>query len=271
MISLYALVSLALLSLTTAQSDPALGIEAIEAHFKQAGITPGLFTVFNPIAVLDLTYDGVTGPIPVGKPLTKDQVAPTPKLTITGANSSLAFTDTYTICMVDAGPVGTDDSKGVTRHWLVNSVHITDKKAVGTDGTAITQYAGPAPPAGSGPHRYVVLIYAQPPNFVAPAELSQPNTPVAVFDLAKYSSNLGPIIAATYITVEEGTASVSLSATSAVVSSTLPPVTSSSTGGSGSGTSTSGQPKPSTGGSLGSKDSMFPFIMLLIPFALMLA
>ena len=73
MISLYALVSLALFSLTTAQSDPALEIEAIEAHFKQAAITPGLFPVFNPIAVLDLQYDGVTGPVPPGKALTKDR------------------------------------------------------------------------------------------------------------------------------------------------------------------------------------------------------
>jgi hypothetical protein len=270
MISLYAFVSLTLLSLTTAQSNPALEIEAIEAHFTQAGITPSLLPVFTPIAALDLAYDGVTGSIPPGKALTKDQVAPTPKLTITGANSSLAFTDTYTVCMVDAGPAGTDESKGVTRHWLVNGAKIIDKKAVGTDGTAITQYAGPAPPPGSGPHRYVILIYLQPPTFVAPPDFSKPNMGVSVFDLGKYvqDSKLGPIVAATYITVEEGTASVSLSATSAVVTSTLPPVTS---GSAGSGASTSAQPKPSTGGSLGSKDSMFPLLMLFTPVALMFA
>jgi phosphatidylethanolamine-binding protein len=265
MISLYAFVSLALVSLTAAQSDnPALGIEAIEAHFKQAGITPDLLPSFNPVAVLGLTYNGV-GAISPGKALTKDQVAPAPNLTVTAANSSLVFTDTYTIAMVDAGPVGTDESKGVTRHWLVNGVKITDNKAVGTDGTAITQYAGPAPPAGSGPHRYVILVYLQLPNFAAPAEFSKPNMGVSVFNLGDYvkNSNLGPIIAGTYITVEEGTASVSLSATSAVITSTLAPVT--SAGGSASGTSTSTQAKPSNG-ALDSKGGLLSLIMLLAPF-----
>jgi hypothetical protein len=101
------------------------------------------------------------------------EVAPTPNLTVTAANSSVVFNETYTIAMVDAGPVGTDESNGVTRHWLVNGVKITgeyccrlctylflhdvpfnkDNSAVGTNGTAITEYAGPAPPAGTGPHR----------------------------------------------------------------------------------------------------------------------
>jgi hypothetical protein len=46
---------------------------------------------------------------------------------------------------------------------------------------------------------------------------------VSVFNLADYveNSNLGPLIAATYMTVEEGRATVSLSPTFAVVTSTL--------------------------------------------------
>jgi hypothetical protein len=144
MISLYAFVSLALVSFTSAQSDnPALGIEAIEAHFKQAGITPNLLPAFTPVAVLGLTYNGV-GAISPGEALTENreskaccfithrdptvffpEVAPTPNLTVTAANSSVVFNETYTIAMVDAGPVGTDESNGVTRHWLVNGVKIT--------------------------------------------------------------------------------------------------------------------------------------------------
>jgi len=264
MISLYAFVSLALVSFTSAQSDnPALGIEAIEAHFKQAGITPNLLPAFNPVAVLGLTYNGV-GAISPGEALTENQVAPTPNLTVTAANSSVVFNETYTIAMVDAGPVGTDESNGVTRHWLVNGVKITDNSEVGTNGTAITEYAGPAPPAGTGPHRYVILVYLQPPNFAAPANFSKPNMGVSVFNLGDYvqSSNLGPIIASTYFTVEEGTATVSLSATSAVITSTLAPVT--SVGGSGSGTSTSSQAKPSNG-ALDSKNGLLSLFMFLAP------
>lgn len=256
----FTFVSLTLLAFAAAQSsNPALDIEAIQAHFNQAGITPGLVPSFNPTAVLDLAYNGITGDVAPGTLLTKAQVAPTPTLTIIGANSSLTFTDTYTVAMVDAGPVGTDDSKGVTRHWLVNGVKITDNKTVNTNGTAITVYAGPAPPAGTGPHRYVILLFVQPANFAAPAAFSKPNMGVSVFNLSDYikNSNLGSIIAGTYFTVEEGTATASLSSTSAVITSTLAPVA--------SGTSTSVQSKPSTGAALGSKDRMFSLLMLISP------
>jgi hypothetical protein len=83
--------------------------------------------------------------------------------------------------MADADVVGTDESVGQTRHWLVNGVtlkngdfflvfffsftRLTDwiystyypgtsgLNVSTTDGVAVTDYAGPAPPAGSGPHR----------------------------------------------------------------------------------------------------------------------
>lgn len=36
------------------------------------------------------------------------------------ANASVQLPTTYTLALVDAGPVGTDQSAGQTRHWLVN-------------------------------------------------------------------------------------------------------------------------------------------------------
>jgi hypothetical protein len=89
--------------------------------------------------------------------------------------------------MADADIVGTNESTGQTRHWLVNGVVLkagtptppagdfffslslnvsdwiypdnssnsstTQMNVSTTDGTAVTAYAGPAPAAGSGPHR----------------------------------------------------------------------------------------------------------------------
>jgi len=72
MFSLYVIVSLACASLAVAQANnTALGIEAIQAHFKQAGITPDLLPSFDPIAILNLEYDGVTGDVSPGQALTK--------------------------------------------------------------------------------------------------------------------------------------------------------------------------------------------------------
>jgi phosphatidylethanolamine-binding protein (PEBP) family uncharacterized protein len=224
------LASIALLSLARAQSaDHSLDVKAIEAHFSQSGIVPQLLAEFQPVALVSLTFQGV-GSVTPGQLLTKEQVSPTPALTVTPANASVQLNGNYTLAMVDADVVGSDISGGVTRHWLVNGVTISSGSSVSNaSATAITPYAGPWPAAGSGPHRYVVLLYEQPSSFSAPDGFSEP-LGVSVFDFNAYvkDSGLGNLVAGTYIQVEEGTATVSLSATSAVVSSTLSPSSSSS-------------------------------------------
>jgi len=232
MFSLVVFVSLSLTPFVAAQSNnTAIQVEAIQAHFTAAGLVPSLLPTFDPSALLTLNYAGV-GDISPGQLLDHDQVAPTPTVTVTPANSSVSTTGTYTITMVDANVVGTDESAGQTRHWLVNGVTITGSTVSNSSAVAITEYAGPAPAAGEGPHRYVVLLYSQPSTFTPPAAYSQPNMGVGVFSLADYvkNSGLGPLVAGTYITVEQGVATVSLSPTSAVVTSTLvPPSTSTGT------------------------------------------
>jgi phosphatidylethanolamine-binding protein (PEBP) family uncharacterized protein len=264
MISFYAIVPLACALLAAAQSsNPAFELEVIKANFEQAGIIHDLFTTFafNPDAVLTMDFKAVTnGSITPGQPLTETQVATAPELSVTPANSSVTFSGNYTIAMVDAGPVGTNDAGlGVTRHWLVNDVKISGT-TVNTNGTVITVYAGPAPPAKTGPHRYTVLLFVQPPNFVAPAGFNKPNIGVSVFNLGDYikNSSLGPVVAGNYFTVEEDTATASLSPTSAVITSTLPPVPSGTT----TATNTSSQSKP-TGAALGLKDSTLSLFTLL--------
>ena len=140
-------------SLVHAQStdDTALEIAAIEAHFKNADLVPSLLPTFTPTAVMTVTFSNVGAISPgqnltmQGEPLTFprslssrvlsemsvlfyllffSEVAPTPVLTITpaaGSNSS-AFTGNFTLVMADADVVGTNESVGQTRHWLVNGV-----------------------------------------------------------------------------------------------------------------------------------------------------
>ncbi|KAI0094097.1 phosphatidylethanolamine-binding protein [Irpex rosettiformis] len=239
---------------STASNNTALGIEAIEAHFSQAGLVPSLLATFNPSAVLTLSYSGV-GDVSPGQALTQQQVQPVPGLSVTPANSSVEISGTYTIVMADAGPVGTDESQGQTRHWLVNGATISNGSSplnVSTDsGVAITKYGGPAPAAGSGPHRYAILLFAQPNSFKAPDGLNTAGTPISVFNLQDYvkNSGLGAVVAGTYITVANGADNSSIPATSAVVSSTLsaPQATgsgNSTTKASGSGSGSSGAPSP---------------------------
>lgn len=62
--------ALSLFSFAAAQSsnNTALDIEAIEAHFSNAGIVPSLLTTFAPVADMAVSFDGV-GQISPGQAL----------------------------------------------------------------------------------------------------------------------------------------------------------------------------------------------------------
>jgi len=243
MIFVPALISFSLLPFCLAQSNvsAAVGIEAIEANFANAGIVPSLLATFSPSSLLSVNFAGVGDAAP-GTALTQAQVKPMPELSVTPGNSSVSFSGNYTLAMVDAGPVGTDESAGQTRHMLINGVTIDGSNVSSSAGLAVTAYAGPAPASGSGPHRYVILLYSQPSTFTPPANLSTAGVAVSTFDFPAYvaSTGLGPLVAANYFTVEVGTASASISPTSAVVTSTLPPVSSASATGSAGSPQTTG-------------------------------
>ncbi|KAJ3527622.1 hypothetical protein NMY22_g9723 [Coprinellus aureogranulatus] len=148
--------------------------------------------------------------------------------------------------MIDVDYVGADISGGVTRHWLANGVTIGDDNTVSNaTATTITPYGGPWPAPGSGSHRYIVALYQQPADFAAPEGFTGP-LEISKMDFLKYveDSNLGPLVAANYINVEEGTSTLSAVATSAVVSSTLAPGSSATTG---TGTTRSAGSSTSTG------------------------
>ncbi|KAJ3473311.1 hypothetical protein NLI96_g13054 [Meripilus lineatus] len=164
MVFLPLVLSLAAAPFVLAQSNNTqLQIEGIEAHFNNSGLVPSLLTTFEPTAVFTLSFADVKDVNP-GQLLTRQQVAPTPQLLVTPANSSVSLTGEFTLAMVDAGPVGTDESAGQTRHWLVNGVTLSGSplNVSTTGGLAVTQYAGPAPPQGSGAHRQVHPIWIHP-------------------------------------------------------------------------------------------------------------
>ncbi|KAI0029323.1 phosphatidylethanolamine-binding protein [Vararia minispora EC-137] len=229
------------------RAGTSLNIAAIEAHFNNSGIVPSLLSTFDPSATLNVTFPGV-GTISPGQALTKDQVASAPQLTVTPANSSITLSGNYTVTMVDADVVGTDESKGQTRHWLVNGAQVGNGSNITTtSGTVITAYAGPGPASGSGAHRYVILLLPQPANFSPPSNLSSPNTPLGVFSLNGYisDSHLGQPVAGMYFTVEEGTATATPSATSPVNTASLSSVLARQTGSTSASASATGTPSKS--------------------------
>ncbi|EJU05776.1 PEBP-like protein [Dacryopinax primogenitus] len=235
--------------------DVPLEIESIEALFTSAQLVPELLPTFTPTWGLHFSFDNSTDNS-AGQSLTVAQVATPPTLHLYTTNTTTA-SPFYTLMMVDADVIGTDESVGQTRHWLVNDVSVSgtgETLAVNiANATAITDYAGPFPAAGSGPHRYCLFLYAQPSTFQAPSDLSTPGTPLANnWDFAGYvnSTGLGPLVAGTFYIVEQGTATASIPAIPTVVSSTLSLAKASAASAAGMGTQTGSAASPS--GSSGS-------------------
>jgi hypothetical protein len=197
------------------------------------------------------------------------EVKPAPVLSVTPANSSVQLTGNYTVMMVDADFVGASVDQ-ITRHWLVNYVTVSGTAVSNATANEPTPYAGPFPAENSGKHRYVILMYEQPATFANPAEFVGGVTKINLQEYVKVctpmlvcvvvcqtlligfsfqTSGLGNLVAGTYIQVEQGSASFSVAATSAVVTSTLPAAKTTAASGSGSGSKTAGGPSNSVTGS----------------------
>src|SRR6267154_2064631 len=156
--------------------NTALGISTIEADFKTFDLVPDLLPSFNPSALMT----------------------------------------------VDARAVGTNESNGQILHWLTNFATLQNNSSPppslnvsGAGGLVVTNYVSPQPPVGTGLHRYVILLFSQPPSFSPPANLSSPNVGIDLyFHLTDYisSSNLGKPIAGMFFEVQ-GPANVTSSAT----------------------------------------------------------
>lgn len=207
-----------------AQSDNmTLGIEIIRAHFQGAGLVPNLLANFTPTALLTATYTG-GGIVTPGQLLPKSRTQTAPNLTITPANMTTFLNKEYTLVMVDAWTPGYTDPRGQICHWIVNGVTIQDHTVLTHGSVQVEHYRGPSPPSGSGPHRYAILLYAQQfPTVPPPQGFPIQNNDTGFCHLTDYvkASNIGPLIAGTYFTVEEGVATFTPSPTSPVVTSTL--------------------------------------------------
>ncbi|KAG6376044.1 phosphatidylethanolamine-binding protein [Boletus reticuloceps] len=212
--------ALALCSIPPVPAQPnntQVEIEAVTAHFTQSGLVPAVLSKFTPSALLAVSFKGL-GKIAIGQPVSREQALYEPNLSLTAANSSVTLQGRYTIVMADAGPPGADQSHGQRRHWLVNGATIpapTNVNVSMVGATAVTRYIPPNPPVGDGPHRYAILVFAQPVDFLPPADLLWENTGGGIFAVEDY-------VRASYFTCQRGPATVTLPLTSAVVSATLP-------------------------------------------------
>lgn len=188
-------------SQTTSQASLSTGIATAMLNLEAAHVIPDLLAAssFKLSALVQQTF-GSTSNNP-GQTLSIEQVADAPTLALqyNSAEQTSIENSSYTVMTLDPG-AATSTPGNVVRHYLANNVTLSNGQLQNTT-QAIAGWFSPAPPAGSGVHRYTTLVFSQPSSFNLPDSLAHYDATIDTdFDLASYISQtgLGNVIAATF-------------------------------------------------------------------------
>ncbi|KAH8920730.1 PEBP-like protein [Atractiella rhizophila] len=137
---------------------------AIRAAFGGSTVVPDVIPSFLPVGELHTVY----GNVDVGgaQQLSPSRVASTPAVSFSAVPNTKSGPK-YLLVMIDHDAGENAD----VLHWLQTDLTVGDNNALESKVKAAAPYAGPAPPEGSGTHRYVSLLYTQPADFVLPSSL----------------------------------------------------------------------------------------------------
>eukprot|EP00092_Neocalanus_flemingeri_P001235 GFUD01001317.1.p1 GENE.GFUD01001317.1~~GFUD01001317.1.p1 ORF type:complete len:189 (-),score=60.19 GFUD01001317.1:81-647(-) len=130
----------------------------VEDKFVEDGVVSDVLTV-APSALLKATFTEGN----------EANLGNTLQVSKTSTEPSVQYADAvvgqkYTIAMVDPDAPSRENPRAAQwNHWLVTNVEGEDLKSDNkVDGKVLMKYNGPSPPAKSGPHRYVLIVYKQP-------------------------------------------------------------------------------------------------------------
>jgi len=138
---------------------PLLCTEAVNVQdsFAEAGLLKDL-KILAPDKQLEVSYPGLY-PLAPGDSLAVSEAREIPSIRLQEASKDKL----YTIAMVDPdAPSRKNPRAAQWLHWILTNVKgehlLSGEDLVGDE---VTAYAGPSPPKGSGPHRYVLLAWQQ--------------------------------------------------------------------------------------------------------------
>ncbi|KAI9024976.1 phosphatidylethanolamine-binding protein [Phycomyces nitens] len=129
----------------------------IDLSLKKAGIIPDVIRQdFVPSTLLEINYPNGKD-VALGNTLSVQDAAETPRVNFIPPEEDAQ----YTLVMADPdAPSAVDPSLGPWRHWVVTNIKGSDPSNLKAS-SEHTPYMGPAPPQGTGNHRYVFLLYKQ--------------------------------------------------------------------------------------------------------------
>jgi len=133
------------------------GAVNVQDSFAEAGLVNDL-KIVAPEKQLEVAYPGLF-PFAPGDGLAVSEAREIPNIGLEEASKD----QLYTVAMVDPdAPSRKNPRAAQWLHWILTNVE-GERLISGQDlsGEEVTAYAGPSPPKGSGPHRYVFLVWQQ--------------------------------------------------------------------------------------------------------------
>ncbi|CEO95552.1 Phosphatidylethanolamine-binding protein [Plasmodiophora brassicae] len=128
-------------------------VEGMSAEFQKHEIVPDVVS-HAPRELAEVVLPGGYGLHRFGEVIKPSQIQRPPKLHWKGDGTD----QLYTLLMVDPdAPSRTNPTRREWVHWIVVNIPGADVP----QGKTLLEYAPPTPPAGTGLHRYVFLIYKQ--------------------------------------------------------------------------------------------------------------
>merc|ERR1712179_113008 len=154
----------------------------IHNKFSSAGLLDNVLAE-PPAHVLNVKYDENVA-VNLGNTLSVSGAGREPSVQFKEAEDD----SVYTLAMVDPdAPSRKNPRAAQWNHWIVTDIKGSDLKSSGkVPGKTLMSYNGPSPPRGTGPHRYILLLYRQ-----AGGEVGEVSDNRAKFDVTRFAGENG--------------------------------------------------------------------------------
>ncbi|MCJ1388031.1 hypothetical protein MMC18_000875 [Xylographa bjoerkii] len=184
--------------------DHVRSADSVSAALKRAEVIPDVLDDFTPTFALSLSYTFAHKTVSLGNNIHPSDTSSRPVFEIHRLSSTTTLSPTrtldsnrtYTVVLTDPDATSrADPTKSQMCHWIVTAVAISatnasegideanaytlemsphSKGIVGTDIHQLIEYMPPAPPKGTGKHRYVFVLLALEDEGNGREELSKP-------------------------------------------------------------------------------------------------
>ncbi|KAF9000247.1 PEBP-like protein [Cyathus striatus] len=171
-------------------------LNAVKKAFAKSGLASTLNIKFSPSVLLQVTFPVGAGnksvPVTAGDHVPPTAVAIPPIFNVVGAKT----TGPYVAVMVDPdAPTPQDPSVSQVRHFLASNfygVEFPSGQLLVNFTAPPSPWFQPAPPAGSDPHRYAILLFKQPSSFNKQVQtLVNSTSSILNFDVGKFAAATG--------------------------------------------------------------------------------